>query len=348
MRPNNNERGAVLVFVTLIVVLVLILVGMGLDTGHLAYIRSQGQPAVDAAALSAASAIPTGNPAQVRGRAASFNAKNSYLNSPGNSIGDVNVTLINYNPTTGAITAATGVTSTATGNANGARVALENSNPYASNVGAAMQSPLFLMPLLNLFGQSAQTTADINVSATAVVRASPDLPIAIEEAQCAGANPRYLLQSNSNQDTSGYTTFWINNASKTVISSLIKASLTCDKIPSVGIGFCTELNNGQITPLHDEFEALFKSRPTKCYMLPVVKDNQPWNQCSPILDFARFCPIDDPNKSGGFGVGKSKSKDGKGFDRYLVGNISCYQNPYTTQSSSCYMPTLVRDIKSGM
>jgi len=36
MRSIKNERGSVIVFVTLIIVLLLIMVGMGLDTGHLA------------------------------------------------------------------------------------------------------------------------------------------------------------------------------------------------------------------------------------------------------------------------------------------------------------------------
>ena len=61
MKAVRDERGFAMVFATLMVVLLLIMVGMGLDTGHLAYVRSQGQPAVDAAALAAASAIPSGN-----------------------------------------------------------------------------------------------------------------------------------------------------------------------------------------------------------------------------------------------------------------------------------------------
>jgi Flp pilus assembly protein TadG len=81
MKAANNERGTILVFVTLMIVLLLIMVGMGLDTGHLVYIRSQAQPAVDAAALAAASAVPTGNPAEVNNRVAAFNTSNSYLNS---------------------------------------------------------------------------------------------------------------------------------------------------------------------------------------------------------------------------------------------------------------------------
>ena len=42
MQPVKNEQGYALVFVTLMIVLLLIMVGMGLDTGHLAYVRSQG------------------------------------------------------------------------------------------------------------------------------------------------------------------------------------------------------------------------------------------------------------------------------------------------------------------
>jgi len=55
MRGVRNEQGFALVFATLMIVLLLVMVGMGLDTGHLVYVRSQGQPAVDSAALAAAS-----------------------------------------------------------------------------------------------------------------------------------------------------------------------------------------------------------------------------------------------------------------------------------------------------
>ena len=73
MQPVKNQQGYVVVFVTLMIVLLMIMVGMGLDTGHLAYVRSQGQPAVDSAALAAASAIPSGNWSTVTDRAAKFN-----------------------------------------------------------------------------------------------------------------------------------------------------------------------------------------------------------------------------------------------------------------------------------
>ena len=59
MKHLENQRGAVLIFVTLMIVLLLIMVGLGLDTGSLTYSRNQGQAAVDAAALSAVSGLPS-------------------------------------------------------------------------------------------------------------------------------------------------------------------------------------------------------------------------------------------------------------------------------------------------
>src|SRR5512147_1667660 len=113
MQPVNNQQGYVMVFVTLMIVLLLIMVGMGLDTGHLAYVRSQGQPAVDAAALAAAAVIPTGDLTTVQNTATKFDpgatgnpnpTGNNYVSSPSNAITGNNVTLVHYEPTTGAIT----------------------------------------------------------------------------------------------------------------------------------------------------------------------------------------------------------------------------------------------------
>src|SRR5215470_15447745 len=110
MYSVKNERGSVLIFATLVIVLLLIMVGMGLDTGYLAYVRSQGQPAVDAAALAAASAIPSGNMTTVTDQATKFNpgatnpgAGNNYVSSSSSNhqIGANNVTLVKYDPTTG-------------------------------------------------------------------------------------------------------------------------------------------------------------------------------------------------------------------------------------------------------
>ena len=193
------------------------------------------------------------------------------------------------------------------------------------------------MPLLNLFGHDVDNTANISVSAVAVIKAAPGLPIAIEEARCSQTSPQKLLQSSSQNDNSGYTTYWIDNASATQIRDLLKNAKTCGGgIPAVGFGFPTNLNNGQISSVYSDFADVFKENPSQCYLIPVVQDKSNWNQTEPILDFAKFCPdAKDP-----------VVKDGS--DKYLYGTVTCGQNPYSTTNVSCYVPALVRDVKSGM
>jgi hypothetical protein len=316
-------------------VLLLIIVGMGLDTGHLVNIRSQGQAAVDAAAIAAASAIPTGSTTQVNDRVAAFNSKNTYVDSPNNLLKDANITYVQYSPTDGKITTGPSVT---LANANGVRVALEAKNPHTGATPATgILSPLFLVPLFELFGYSVNNTENVSVSAVAVLKATPGLPIAIEEARCGQPNPQKLLQSSSQQDNSGYTTYWVNNASATQVKALLKSAQTCSGgIPPVAIGFCTELNNGQMASVYSDFADVFKAHPGKCHLIPVVRNSSNWNQCENIKDFAKFCPD------------ATTPVVQKGNDKYLYGSVTCGQNPYNTDNASCYVPTLVRDIKSGM
>jgi hypothetical protein len=37
-----------------------------------------------------------------------------------------------------------------------------------------------------------------------------------------------------------------------------------------------------------------------------------------------------------------------GSDKYIYGMVECGKTPYNTTNVSCYVPTLVRDVKSGM
>jgi Flp pilus assembly protein TadG len=354
VKPIKNDRGAVLVFITLMIVILFIMVGMGLDTGHLAYIRAQGQPAVDAAALAAASAIHTGEAAQVVNRATAFNSANNYLDSPNNQIASTNITYINYNSGTNTFTAQG---STIAG-ANGVRVALETTNPYGGTPNTPMKSPLFLTPLFNLLGISTSSTRNVSVSAVAIVKSAPDLPIAMEQGLCAkdAAGKNYipvetkLLQSNAADETSGYTTFYIQSASKTEIYNLLMGSLGCSGAASVGIGFCTELNNGQISTIYDDFNSVFLKGKTegRCYLIPVVGTGVTYNQCSKILDFAKFCPKQGDPGDPGWGIGKTKSADGKGYDKYIIGDVTCGADLSNAPWAKCHVTTLVRDAKSGM
>ena len=275
MQSIKNERGGVVVFVTLIIVLLLVMVGMGLDTGHLAYVRSQGQPAVDAAALAAASAIPSGNRPTVEDQATKFNygaanaGGNNYVDSPNNEISRKNVTLIHYDPVTRKITQASGVAGASVGNANGARVALENSNPYGGTPGTAMTAPLFLTPLLNLLGMTTPGTANVSVSAVAVIQALPGLPIVVTDNLCAGTTVKELDFQSKN--SAGWETYYIDNSSTSQVRDLWKSLPFCAGQPVVDIGYCGNVANGvNQTIVNATLKPMFQADPKACYLIPVV------------------------------------------------------------------------------
>jgi Flp pilus assembly protein TadG len=341
MQPVRNEDGYVLIIATLMIVLLLILVGMGLDTGHLAYIRSQGQPAVDAAALAAASAIPSGKWSTVTDRAAKFNpggtnpgTGNDYLNSPANEIGQKNVTLVNYDNATGEFTTS-GVNIT---NANGARVALENDNPYGGSAGKAMKSPLFLTPLLNLFGQTTEATANVSVSAVAVNQALPGLPIVVVQGLCGKTGDVELDFQSGGKSTGGWETYQIENASTTEVRGLFESLPYCAGQPAIDVGYCGNIANGvNATVFNDHIKPMFKADPSRCYLIPVIPSGGNLTQCQKIVDWAQFCPAQGNNTADAF--------PSQGV---LKGKVTCGQSPHTSRDTLCYVQRLVRDKPSGM
>src|SRR5258705_13978780 len=133
MSSMSNDKGSVLVFVTLMIVLLMVMVGMGLDTGELVYTRATGQAAVDAAALSAVTALPAAiaksDDSEVKSRAAAFGSTNNYTGSSKNQIGNANVSYVNYDFINSKILSYNVSLATATG----VRVALEG--------GTAMKTP---------------------------------------------------------------------------------------------------------------------------------------------------------------------------------------------------------------
>src|SRR5438132_5726799 len=340
MQSIKNERGAVIVFVTLIIVLLLVMVGMGLDTGHLAYVRSQGQPAVDAAALAAASEIPSGNWPTVTDQATKFNygaantGGNNYVDSPNNTISHKNVTLVKYDHATGTIT----TSGVSTANANGARVALENNNPYGGTVGAAMTAPLFLTPLLNLLGATAPGTANVSVSAVAVIQALPGLPIGVVDSLC-GTDATLDFQTGGSS-TAGWETYYIDNSSASQIRALWKSLPFCAGQPIVDIGYCGNLQNGVDSTIFNQIlKPMFQADPKACYLIPVVKTGGNFNQCPTITDWASFCPACKPSGD----CTDAFPKTGQ-----LKGTVTCGQTTWDSRDTKCYVPSLVRDTISGM
>src|SRR5690242_17029569 len=180
----RNDKGSVLVFATLMIVLLMIMVGMGLDTGELVYTRSMGQAAVDAAALSAVTALPAAiaknDDSEVKSRAAAYatTTKNNYTGSSTNQIGNANVTYVQYDFVNNKVTNY----NVALAAANGVRVALEDNS--------AMKTPAFLTPVMRLFGTSnaAQSTNNVSVSAVSVISGRPSIPIALWQQSCQGGS----------------------------------------------------------------------------------------------------------------------------------------------------------------
>ena len=343
MQNSRNEEGYVLVFVTLMIVMLLVLVGMGLDTGHLTYVRSQGQPAVDAAALSASSAIPTGDLTMVNERAARLNpgganpgTGNNYLNSPNNKIGGANVTLVKYDNLTGTFTTS-GVDIK---NANGARVALEDNNPHGGTAGKAIESPLFLAPLLNLFGQPTGNTTDVAVSAVAVNQAIPAMPIVVVENTC-NAGTVTLDFRTGGKGNAGWETYQIINASTDEIRGLFEKLPECAGQPAIDIGYCGNVANGvNETIFNGHIKPLFSEDPDRCYLIPVIQKGGNIVQCQKITDWAKFCPYYESKGS--------ITKDAFPGPGLLRGSVTCGQSVWTSRDTQCYSQRLIRDKTSGM
>lgn len=341
MQRVKNERGYALVFVTLMIILLLIMVGMGLDTGHLAYVRSQGQPAVDAAALAAASAIPSGKWSTVTERAARFNPDaanpgtgNNYLGSTQNQIGQKNVTLVKYDNATGQFTTS-GVN---INNANGARVALENDNPYGGASGKAMKAPLFLAPLFNLLGQATDKTTHVSVSAVAVNQALPGLPIVVVESTCDQGTIELDFRTGG-KGNAGWETYQIINASTDEVRGLFERLPFCAGQPAIDVGYCGNIANGvNATVFNDHMKPMFAADPNRCYLIPVIKNGGNLTQCQKITDWASFCPYHQGDVT----------KDAFPGPGLLKGSVTCGKTVHEITDTLCYVQRLVRDKPSGM
>jgi len=325
-----NNRGSVIIFVTLMITLLLIMVGIGLDTGMLTYVRSQAQPAVDAAALAAASGL-LGGQTEVEARVAAYNSTNKYVGQPGSTLGASNITPIVYDGS--SIQVAT------YGTANGVRVGLEKAgtNPYTANTESSVVSPLFLTPLLNLMGFAAPAQANLNLTATAVLQNRPELPIAIVGCTVGDATLSWS-QTPSPTDNSAFTRFTFGSANVNLMTDLVSAN--CSTIPPVDIGSCINLNNGQDTPVLQEILKAYgpfkdpPKDPEDCFLVPIIP-NAPVdaniNKCRPMQGLARMC------------ISQIKAT---GSPKFVAGKITgCYLN---WGVSTCSVPVLVRDTKSGM
>src|SRR5690606_31979025 len=145
--------------------------------------------------------------------------------------------------------------------ANGARVALENTNPYGGTAGKAMKAPLFLTPLFNLFGLPTEKTTNVSVSAVAVNQALPALPIVVVESTCGGGTVELDFRTGG-KGNAGWETYQIINASTDEVRDLFEKLPYCAGQPAIDVGYCGNIANGvNATVFNDHMKPMFKADP---------------------------------------------------------------------------------------
>jgi len=337
MRPVRNERGSVIIFVTLMIVILMIMVGLGLDTGQLTYARNQGQAAVDAAALSAVSALPSRDDSQVKSRAAGFNSTNDYVESATNKIGSrpSDVSYVQYDFTTNTIINYAANVNTA----NGVRVALEQAN------GGGITTPVFLTPLLNLLGVSTGATKDVNVSAVSVIRSKPAIPIALWTGVCNGTNvvtDVKIEMQHPDQNDAGenacWSTFFDCSSGAPDIKAGFQVAGTCSGSSidgAIQLGSLICQNRGQVNTVMQAAEDFFLTdHPGQWWIVPVIAGGGNCDPSNPtkITDFAKIRPTQ---------IVKG------GNPKYILADVQCGQTLDALDTSLCFSHRLVREPAKG-
>lgn len=322
-----NQKGSVLVFVTLMIVVLIFMVGMGLDIGNVTYTRSMGQGAVDASALSAVTAIPSGSMDAVAFRAGVLD--NPYPGKEMNPITGNNIILMKYNED-GALNRVTDIK-----DANAVRVSLENKNPYgATNPPSAIKVPMFLTPILG-----AAPVADINVTATAVLKGRPDLPVALKG---CSIGVQYLFKSpDKSNENECWTTYTKSPSSGKTINEMLKDQ-SCQVIPPAGTGTPIDLTNATQDNNYEtllDYHGPFNGQ--QCYLLPVVRSSSKCTEVDePIEKFAKVCI------TGVQAGGKPDSQ--AGTSHWVKADVKSCDITLLGTSSKCATAVLVRDRPSGM
>jgi Flp pilus assembly protein TadG len=335
MKNLKNEQGTVIVFATLMIVLLLVMVGLGLDTGHLTYVRNQGQAAVDSAALAAVTGLPFRDDDQVKSRARGFNSKNTYAGSATNMIGNDDVSYVQYDFATNTITNYAANVNTA----NGVRVSLESAS--------SISTPMFLTPLFNLMGIPTEKNKNVSVSAVSVITTRPAIPIALWSGVCNGSTPvpdvKIMMQHPDQKADSGenacWTTFFDCSSGAPDIKAGFETAGTCSGNSisgTLGIGSMICQNKGQVNTVLGEAEDFFlKNNPGQWWIVPVLAGTGNCAASNPtaVTDFAKIYP---------------KSVEKSGNPKYIVADIVCNQTLDDLSLSMCFNHRLVREKAKNM
>jgi Flp pilus assembly protein TadG len=305
MKSLKNNHGIVIVYVTLfLMVLGILFFALGVDIGWMVYVKSQGQKATDAAALSGAAAIPnanaTGTKTKIDEMATVFNANNAVMNASAGIVStDVQLCGGSTNPPNCNPTASPAITPA---NAAGVRVT------------RTYNTPLVFTRFVN-----GQASTNLSVSSTAWLGGpgscpSPGcLPISVCDKEinynpsapggptCDPTIPIHFSPTGVNNGA-----WWNLPSAGSTSASQCKGMVNGTiPVPSVGVGDPIDMNNGQITACLQDVKTKFNGcTAAQCALLPTdpariacttfvpivaCAAGQPIQMTEPILGFAAIC-----------------------------------------------------------
>jgi hypothetical protein len=126
---------------------------------------------------------------------------------------------------------------------------------------------------------------------------------------------------------------------------LIDNNATCGSTPPISIGTCINLQNGQDNAALKHLEDVYSSNgnglsgtnnppfANDCGLIPVVDKDPKFNQCMPVLGWARVC---------------LRNVDSQGSPKTITADLTCNVSNIGKTDTKCYVPKLVRDQNSGM
>ncbi len=303
METLKNERGSILLYVTGSLVALMLFVGLVIDGGWTTYVRNQGQAAVDAAALSAASVIPKyqkgiAAPLTIELGATAF-AQNALSLTSANTVMNrvptltltKNIDCLAYNQKNNTFTCEDpGCTGTcARGQVNAVRVSIADS----AKGNNAINTPLFFGKLVGM------PSMRINASAVGYLgcprKMRPDLPLAF----CADSidypnqcGVRDALQASSGTNNSAFYAPAGMPASDAICRAFVNNPLS---LPETEAGDQVNLNNGQLTNCLQAIASAFSTKKNAsgewCVFLPVFSGSctSSFNQNRPVAGLAEMC-----------------------------------------------------------
>lgn len=320
MKVLRNSSGIAIIYVTLfLMVLGMLFVALGIDIGWMAYVRTQGQASVDAAALRGAAAIPSyndslGSQAKVIQLATGVDSNNTVMNqNSGTAASATTIQVCSGSPDSPACPAA-GVPPVVPGT--------------AVQVTRTYPTPLFLTRLIN-----GVDSTNISVSSIAFLGGvggdTPDLPVVLcgqalgfDFSNPAGSTcvPTPSTFNPNTNDTAGY---WNYPATDHINASTCRDYVNNPgNMPYVNTNDIIDTGNGVAASCLQDIDQRFQNCNVATCALPA--DNDLRKACTVVLPIVD-CPssITPALPVKGFASVCVTAVESTGKDKYISGTLVC-------------------------